>query len=110
ASLQTGGHGRRDRRQASAGDRAPRAHVGRDAAAGTEATVSGEISGMLCRAATSDVTNILAAIDYGELQAVERLLPLVYDDMRRLAADRWRVRNLARRSTPPSRCTRRICG
>jgi RNA polymerase sigma factor (TIGR02999 family) len=34
----------------------------------------------------SDVTNILAAIDRGELQAAERLLPLVYDELRRLAA------------------------
>jgi RNA polymerase sigma factor (TIGR02999 family) len=33
-----------------------------------------------------DVTTILAAIDRGELHAAERLLPLVYDELRRLAA------------------------
>jgi len=34
----------------------------------------------------SGVTQILAAIDRGEPQAAERLLPLVYDELRRLAA------------------------
>jgi RNA polymerase sigma factor (TIGR02999 family) len=43
---------------------------------------------MVCWAAMSDVTNILAAIDRGELHAAERLLPLVYDELRRLAAAR----------------------
>ena len=33
----------------------------------------------------SDVTLILSAIDRGEPQAAERLLPLVYDELRRLA-------------------------
>ena len=33
-----------------------------------------------------DVTRILAAIDRGEPQAAERLLPLVYDELRKLAA------------------------
>ena len=33
----------------------------------------------------SDVTRILSAIDRGEPQAAERLLPLVYDELRRLA-------------------------
>ena len=39
----------------------------------------------------SDVTRILDAIDTGDVAASERLLPLVYDELRRLAA-----RNLAR--------------
>jgi RNA polymerase sigma factor (TIGR02999 family) len=34
----------------------------------------------------NDVTNILAAIDRGDLHAADRLLPLVYDELRRLAA------------------------
>jgi len=36
----------------------------------------------------SDVTNILSAIDRGEPRAAEQLLPLVYDELRRLAAQR----------------------
>jgi RNA polymerase sigma factor (TIGR02999 family) len=36
----------------------------------------------------SDVTRILSAIERGEQQASERLLPLVYDELRRLAAQR----------------------
>ena len=38
----------------------------------------------------SDVTRILSAIEQGDPQAAEQLLPLVYDELRRLAA-----RNLA---------------
>ena|SRR5262249_53458116 len=34
----------------------------------------------------SDVTQILAAIERGEAQGTEQLLPLVYDELRRLAA------------------------
>ena len=34
----------------------------------------------------NEVTSILSAIEQGEPQAVERLLPLVYDELRRLAA------------------------
>jgi len=34
----------------------------------------------------TDVTRILAAIDAGDSQAAARLLPLVYDELRRLAA------------------------
>src|SRR5262245_51423671 len=36
----------------------------------------------------SDVTRILSAIDAGDPQAAEQLLPLVYDELRRLAAQR----------------------
>lgn len=36
----------------------------------------------------SDVTRILSAIEQGEPQASERLLPLVYDELRKLAAQR----------------------
>jgi ECF sigma factor len=41
---------------------------------------------MLFCAVVNDVTNILAAIDRGKLHAAERLLALVYDELRRLAA------------------------
>lgn len=36
----------------------------------------------------SDVTRILSAIEAGDLQAAEQLLPLVYDELRKLAAQR----------------------
>ncbi len=36
----------------------------------------------------SDVTQILSAIEQGDAQAAEQLLPLVYDVMRQLAAQR----------------------
>src|SRR5262249_44724549 len=36
--------------------------------------------------AMSDVTRILAAIEHGDTQAAEQLLPLVYDELRQLAA------------------------
>ena len=36
----------------------------------------------------SDVTRILSAIEQGDPRAAEQLLPLVYDELRRLAAQR----------------------
>ncbi|MFO0888592.1 MAG: ECF-type sigma factor [Isosphaeraceae bacterium] len=36
----------------------------------------------------SDVTRILSAIEAGDSQAAEQLLPLVYDELRKLAAQR----------------------
>jgi RNA polymerase sigma factor (TIGR02999 family) len=36
----------------------------------------------------NDVTRILSAIERGDAQAAEQLLPLVYDELRRLAAQR----------------------
>src|SRR5438874_1422488 len=36
----------------------------------------------------TDVTHILSAIDQGDPQAAEQLLPLVYDELRKLAAQR----------------------
>jgi RNA polymerase sigma factor (TIGR02999 family) len=36
----------------------------------------------------SDVTQILSAIDHGDPHASEKLLPLVYDELRRLAAQK----------------------
>jgi len=37
-------------------------------------------------AAVSEVTRILDAIDHGDAQSAEKLLPLVYDELRRIAA------------------------
>jgi ribosomal protein S20 len=34
----------------------------------------------------TDVTSILSAIEQGDSQAAARLLPLVYDELRKLAA------------------------
>src|SRR4051812_48865905 len=36
----------------------------------------------------NDVTRILSAIEQGDRQAAERLLPLVYDELRKLAAQK----------------------
>src|SRR5215831_13159144 len=36
----------------------------------------------------SDVTGILSAIEQGDRQAAEQLLPLVYDELRKLAAQK----------------------
>jgi hypothetical protein len=36
----------------------------------------------------SDVTRILSAIEHGDPRAAEQLLPLVYDELRQLAAQK----------------------
>ena len=36
----------------------------------------------------SEVTRILSAIEHGDPHAAEQLLPLVYDELRKLAADK----------------------
>ena len=36
----------------------------------------------------TDVTRILSAIEQGDLSAAEQLLPLVYDELRKLAAQK----------------------
>ncbi len=41
----------------------------------------------------SDVTQILSAIEQGDPQAAERLLPLVYDELRKLASARMAQEN-----------------
>ena len=42
----------------------------------------------LCSWVMSDVTRILSAIEAGDPQAAEKLLPLVYDELRKLAAQK----------------------
>src|SRR5262250_323321 len=46
----------------------------------------GEARHPTCRPPMSDVTRILSAIDQGDPHAAEQLLPLVYDELRKLAA------------------------
>jgi RNA polymerase sigma factor (TIGR02999 family) len=43
---------------------------------------------LLAAVAMNDVTQILSAIEQGATQAAEQLLPLVYDELRKLAAQR----------------------
>jgi RNA polymerase sigma factor (TIGR02999 family) len=43
---------------------------------------------LLCLCPMSDVTRILSAIEEGDARAAKQLLPLVYDELRRLAARR----------------------
>ena len=57
----------------------------------------------------NEATRILTAIENGDRQAAEQLLPLVYAELRRLAA-RVRTSRLVRRSRPQPWYTRRICG
>jgi RNA polymerase sigma factor (TIGR02999 family) len=42
----------------------------------------------LCSSVMSDVTRILSAIDEGDPRAAEQLLPLVYEELRKLAAQK----------------------
>ncbi len=50
----------------------------------------------------SDVTRILSAIEQGDQKASEQLLPLVYEELRKLATQKMAQEN-------PGRCdTRRI--
>jgi hypothetical protein len=37
---------------------------------------------------TDDVTRILSAIEHGDPNSAEQLLPLIYDELRKLAAQR----------------------
>jgi RNA polymerase sigma factor (TIGR02999 family) len=53
--------------------------------------LAGEISWWL--KAMNDVTRILTAIEQGDGQAAEQLLPLVYDELRKLAAARMAAEN-----------------
>src|SRR5262245_61899888 len=43
-------------------------------------------AGALCLAVMSEATRILSAIEQGDPRAAEQLLPLVYDELRNLAA------------------------
>src|SRR5947209_3615120 len=49
----------------------------------------------------SDVTHILSAIEQGDPRAAEQLLPLVYDELRQLAA-RWVARERPGQTLQPT--------
>ena len=69
----------------------PRRHAGRDGTSlGDIARVPvGDSAGAaLGSVSMNDVTHILSAIEQGDDHASERLLPLVYDELRKLAAQR----------------------
>ena len=48
----------------------------------------------------SDVTHILSQIDQGDAQAAKKLLPLVYEELRKLAAGASPTKTPAKRSKP----------
>jgi hypothetical protein len=56
----------------------------------------------------ADVTQILNAIGQGEPHAAEQLLPLVYDELRRLAAQE--LRDLLADTDAAVREVARVCG
>ena len=56
----------------------------------------------------NEVTRILSAIDQGDPQAAEQLLPVVYDALRKLAGKGWRRRNPGRHCRPRPWFTRPI--
>ena len=57
----------------------------------------------------ADVTKILNAIEHGDPHAAEQLLPLIYDELRKLAARRWCRRSPARPFRRRPWCTRPTC-
>ena len=48
-------------------------------------------------AAMNEVTPILQAVDQGDAHAADALLPMVYDELRKLAAQRMRGEDVGRR-------------
>ena len=57
----------------------------------------------------TDVTQILSEIEQGDSAAAERLLPLIYNELRKLAAQNWHTRSRGKRCRQRHSCTRRIC-
>ena len=56
----------------------------------------------------SDVTQILSEIEHGDTAAAERLLPLVYDELRRLAAAKLSQEKPGQTLQATALCMRRI--
>jgi hypothetical protein len=52
----------------------------------------------------SEVTRILSAIDRGDPRAAEQLLPLVYDELRKLAAQKLACETPGQTLEAPARC------
>ena len=57
-----------------------------------------------------DVTEILSQIQSGDPRAAEQLLPLVYDELRKLAAARLAQEKPGQTLQATASCTKRICG
>ena len=58
----------------------------------------------------TEVTQILSAIEQGNPQAAEQLLPLVYDELRKLAAQKMAQEKPGQTLSPPPWFTKLICG
>ena len=59
--------------------------------------------------AMTDLTRILSAIEQGDPRATEQLLPLVYDELRKLAAAKMAQDAPDIRCKPPPWCRKPIC-
>ena len=57
-----------------------------------------------------DVTRILGKMEAGDPLAAEQLLTLIYDELRKLAAEKWPRRSPGRRCRPRGWSTRRTSG
>ena len=58
----------------------------------------------------SDVTQVLNAIEQGDPKAADQLLPLVYEELRKLAAQKLAQEKLVKPSRRRPWSTRRTCG
>ena len=58
----------------------------------------------------NDVTRILSAIEQGDPGAASQLLPLIYGELRKLAAQKLAREHPGRRWKPRRWSTRRTCG
>ena len=58
----------------------------------------------------SEVTGILAAIEDGDIRPAEELLPLVYNELRQLAAQKLSREQPGQTLQPPPWCMRPGCG
>jgi hypothetical protein len=58
----------------------------------------------------SDVTRILVQMEQGDPQAAEQLLPLVYDELRKLAIAKLVITSLAKGARCRRGRWRRACG
>ena len=56
------------------------------------------------------VTQVLEAVSAGEEHAAEKLLPMVYDELRKLAAQKMANEAPVRPCNPPRWCMRPGCG
>ena len=56
------------------------------------------------------VTHILSAIEPGDPKAADELLPLVYDELRRLAADDWLAKSPGKRLRRQPSSMKPTCG